>query len=73
MFKFNEHLKMLRKNKNITQEQFANAVNTSNRAMQNYEQGKRKPPYDTLIEIADFFDVSLDYLVGRCDNPDSHK
>ncbi|MDD4565863.1 MAG: helix-turn-helix transcriptional regulator [Eubacteriales bacterium] len=35
----------------------------------NYELNERKPTYNALIALADFFDVSLDYLVGRSDDP----
>ncbi len=37
------------------------------RGYQNYEMAQREPKIDQLIQIADFFDVSLDYLVGRSD------
>ena len=36
---------------------------------QRYEYGERKPSFDMLIALADYFDVSIDYLVGRTDNP----
>ena len=42
---------------------------TGAQAIQRYEYGERKPAYDVLIALADFFDVSIDYLVGRTDNP----
>lgn len=69
MFDFGEHLKNLRKSKGLTQKQLAEKLNVSERGIQNYELGERKPTYDILIAIADFFDVSLDYLVGRSDDP----
>ncbi len=65
MFKFNEHLKNLRISKDITQKKLGEMIGTSERGIQNYELGKRKPYYDILIALADYFDVSLDYLVGR--------
>ena len=34
-----------------------------------YETGERLPPTDTLLRLADFFDVSIDYLLCRTDNP----
>jgi len=37
------------------------------------EIGERRPTYDMLIKLADYFDVSLDYLVGRTDNPNVNK
>ena len=69
MFNFGEHLKNLRKSKDLTQKQVANTIGISERGFQRYELNERKPTYDILIAIADFFDVSLDYLVGRSNDP----
>lgn len=66
---FGERLKQLRAVKNLTQKQLAIETETSERGIQNYEMGIRKPAFDVLIALADFFDVSLDYLVGRSDDP----
>lgn len=68
MFNFGEHLKELRKNRNITQKQLANAIGASERGIQNYELNQRKPTYDALLSLANYFNVSLDYLVGRSNN-----
>lgn len=62
---FSERLVQLRKEKNITQKQLANELNLSEVGIQNYEGERRKPAYDVLIALADYFDVSLDYLVGH--------
>ncbi len=70
MFIFGEHLKNLRKSRNITQKQLALGIGASERGIQQYELGERKPTYDMLIALADYFDVSLDYLVGRSENPE---
>ena len=64
---FSERLISLRKTNNITQKQLASDLGLSEIAIQNYEAKRRKPAYDVLIAIADRFDVSLDYLVGRSD------
>lgn len=72
MFIFGVHLKNLRKSKNITQKQLALDIGASERGIQQYELGERKPTYDMLIALADYFDVSLDYLVGRSDDPSRH-
>ncbi len=69
MFNFGEHLKRLRTKHGITQKQLGEAIGASERGIQNYEMGTRKPTYDMLIALADYFDVSLDYLVGRSDDP----
>lgn len=65
MKKFFENLKDLRNQKGITLQQLAEACNVSVRTLIRYEQGERVPDIDTASLIADFFDVSLDYLVGR--------
>ncbi len=69
MFKFNEHLKDLRKSRKVTQRQLAKEIGTSERGIQNYELGARKPSFEKLIALADYFEVSLDYLVGRSNDP----
>lgn len=70
---FNEHLKKIRKDKKKTQKEVANAIQLSERNYQSFEYGKVKPSFETLIALADYFDISIDYLVGRTNNPNSHK
>ena len=65
MNKFSERLKELREEKNLTQKELADKVLVSQAAIARWEEGKRSPNLDALILIANFFDVSLDYLVGR--------
>lgn len=62
-------LKRFRKQMKITQKQAAAAANVSERNYQDYEYGKVTPSATVLIALADYFDVSLDYLVGRSDDP----
>lgn len=64
---FATRLKELRKEKGLTQKQLAEQTEMSERGIQNYELGERKPAFDVLIALADYFDVSLDYLCGRSD------
>lgn len=64
-----ERLIRLRKERHLTQKQVAEGVGLTTIAIQNYESGRRKPAYDILIALADYFNVSLDYLVGRSDIP----
>ena len=66
---FNEHLKKIRKSKGFTQKQVAAAIGITERNYQLYEAGSQKPSFDALIALADYFDVSIDYLVGRSDGP----
>jgi transcriptional regulator with XRE-family HTH domain len=62
---FPERLKALRQEKNITQRAIANHLNITDTAYGFYEQGKNYPNMDILIKLADYFEVTLDYLVGR--------
>lgn len=61
-------MKELREEKNLLQRDLARYLNISTSAYGYYEQGKRKPDIETTKKIADFFDVSTDYLLGRTDN-----
>lgn len=65
-------LKRFRKQVKITQKQAALAANISERNFQDYEYGKVVPTATVLIALADYFDVSIDYLVGRSDDPSRH-
>ncbi len=70
MLNFPERLKEIRKAQKVTQKQLANELSISERNYQDYEYGKVVPSATILIALADYFDVSLDYLVGRSDNPE---
>lgn len=65
MNNFASTLQRIRKERFITQKQMAEFLGIAPNAYQNYEYGKREPNLDTLISIADFFEISLDELVGR--------
>lgn len=65
MKKFAHTLKELRIEKNITQEKFAKDLGTSRSSIGMYETGEREPDFETTIRIADYFDVDVDFLVGR--------
>lgn len=58
-------LKELRKEKGITQKEIAKELNITDRTYGHYETGKREPTIDTLINIADYYNISIDILVGR--------
>lgn len=60
-------LRECRKEKNLTQGQVAIYCDITEKAYQNYELMTREPKLEILVKIAEFFDVSLDYLVGRTD------
>ena len=69
---FNLRLKDLRKKQKITQKQLSTDIGLSERNYQSLEYGNIKPSYDTLLKLADYFNISLDYLVGRSDDPTRH-
>ena len=67
MVKFAERLRELRKEKGITQQEMANFLKIKHRSYQNYEGGDRRPDYEGLVALADYFGVTTDYLLGRSD------
>ena len=73
MFDFCKVLESLKLKENILQKDIAKAIGISLRSYQRYEHGEREPTMSTLIALADFFNVSIDYLVGRTDKPDVNK
>lgn len=64
-----ERLVELRKSKKMTQKDLAKKIHISRDTYAQYEIGRRKPDYETLERIANFFDVTTDYLLGRTDDP----
>lgn len=60
-------LKKLRKEKKISQLKLALDLNMNQNAISRYENMEREADYETLIKFADYFEVSLDYLLGRTD------
>lgn len=73
MTTFTERLKQLRAKKKATQKDVADFLHFNARSYQKIETAEVKPSFDTLIALADYFDVSTDFLLGRTDNPNSHK
>lgn len=66
-------LKELRISRGITQEELAKHLNISNSAVGMYEQGRREPNQDMLKKMAEFFNVSVDYLIGGQPNANPTK
>ena len=60
-------LRKLRKMKKISQLKLALDLNMNQNSISRYENGEREADYKTLIRFADYFNVSLDYLLGRSD------
>jgi len=70
---FSERLKELRLSKNTRQSDIAEAIGITPRAYQYYEASTKEPTLSKLTALADYFNVSLDYLAGRTDNPEINK
>lgn len=68
MVKIAERLRSLRKEKKITQQNVADYLGVNLRTYQYYEGNDHRPDYETLIALADYFDVTTDYLLGRSDS-----
>ena len=62
---FSNILRQLRSEKNISTYKLADILHVSRSSISNYETGIRTPDYELLLEIANFFNVSIDYLLGR--------
>ncbi|HEO8422653.1 helix-turn-helix domain-containing protein [Niallia sp. FSL W8-0635] len=68
---FPERLRYLRKSANISQQTLGDAMNVTKVSISGYETGNRKPDTDTLQKLADYFDVSTDYLLGRSETKET--
>ena len=66
-------LKQLRKERGVSQIKLAIDLDTSQNSISRYETGERQADYAMLIKIADYFDVSIDYLLERTSNPKLNK
>jgi len=74
MSKFAERLKELRNQRGLSQYKLADLLDVSPSTVAAWEVGRNEPNYDMLKKIADFFEVSVDYLLGKTDDPTpSHK
>lgn len=68
---FKDRLKQLRLKNKLTQQDIANHFQTSPQSYAQWEKGLRKPSAENLQKLADFFNVSTDYLLGQTDIPNS--
>jgi len=66
---FSERFKTLKNERGLTYRDVSRQLGINERAVQYYAQGKRFPDFKGLLLLADFFEVSIDYLVGRSDIP----
>ena len=67
MSKFPKRLKALRQKKSVSQTELSKQLHYGYTAVANYEGGRNEPSFDVLIKIADYFGVTIDYLLGRED------
>ena len=67
---FTQRLKELRSGAGLTQKELAETVGVTERGYRGYESGSNLPNMVVLLKLADFYQVSLDYLVGRSDDPE---
>ena len=65
MAQFDKILKLLRNEKNMSQQELADALGISKSSINMYERGERQPNFETLETIADYFNVDIDFLLGR--------
>lgn len=70
--KFPDILKDLRKRENLNQSELAGAIGVSRSTIGMYESGKREPDFETMEAIADYFNVSMDYLHGKPEQQQTH-
>ena len=66
-------LKLLRKNRGYTQIALQMKTGIEQALLSKFENGERVPPTETLIKLADFYNVSIDYILCRTDNPNIQK
>ena len=62
-------LKKTRQSKSMAQKEIAAFLGVTQTAVSDWESGKRKPDYETLVKLANFFNTSTDYLLGLTDDP----
>lgn len=68
-----QRIRDLREDNDLRQRQLADYLNCSQQVYSNYELGQRDIPTDVLIRLADFYHVSVDYLLGLTNNPKRNK
>lgn len=69
MMSFPERIIALKNEKHVLQKEIAAAIGITVRNYQRYEKGEQQPTLPVLVSLADYFSVSLDFLVGRSEDP----
>lgn len=73
VIKMNNNLKKLRQERKLTQIAVQMKTGIEQALISKFENGERVPPTETLIILADFYNVSIDYILGRTENPEVNK
>lgn len=68
-----QRIRDLREDRDLKQRQLAEFLNCSQQVYSNYELGQRDIPTDVLIRLANFYNVSTDYILGQTNNPRRNK
>ncbi len=68
-----KRIRDMREDKDLTQKQMGEILSCSQRVYSDYERGELDIPTDILIKLADFHNVSVDYILNRTDNPETNK
>src|SRR6478735_3808036 len=63
--KYGDRIALLREKRGLTQEELSIKIGISRASLSHYETSRREPDYETINKIANFFNVSIDYLLGR--------
>ena len=69
---FSLRLKKLRTSRNLTLQQLGESIGSTKATIGNLENSNKQPSLQMVVALADYFNVSIDYLVGRSDNPALH-
>ncbi len=67
------HLRVLRKKRRLSQVALSIETGIDQALLSKYETGSRVPPTETLLLLADYYKVSIDYILNRTDNPEVNK
>ena len=71
--KYYERIRELREDNDMSQEKLSKLLNIGQQTLSQYESNKRKLPIDLLEKYAEILNVSIDYIMGRTDNPETNK
>lgn len=69
----NLRIRDMREDNDLTQKQIASILNCDQSLYSKYERGEREIPLSLIIKLADYYNTSIDYLIGRTDNPEINK